>query len=191
MTDKRDKTKEKSKDKSQKDDDKAKSSNSSRKNKRRRRKKRGRDRKRSEFDQRIIDIRRVTRVVAGGRRFSFSVAMVMGDRNGRVGVGLGKANDIGQAIQKSANRARKNMVNIELDDNQMIPYNLKAKYKASEVEMRPAPGRGVAAGSSVRDVVEMAGINDITTKLISRSKNKLNNARAALEALRPLMKNDK
>ena len=143
-----------------------------------------------EFDQRIISIRRVTRVVAGGRRFSFSVAMVIGDRKGSVGVGIGKATDTALAIGKAVNNAKKNMVHLKLTKAGSIPHDLKAKYAASHVEMYPAPGRGVVSGSSVRDVVELAGIKDITTKLLSRSKNKINNARAAVKALSEL-KTDK
>jgi len=143
---------------------------------------RGNNKPRSEFDQKIINIRRVTRVVKGGRRFSFSVAMVIGDRKGRVGVGLGKATDTALAIEKAIRDARKNMITIKTDKNFSIPHEVSAKYNASIVELRPAPGRGIVVGSSVRDVVELAGIKDISSKLISRSKNKTNNARAAIKA---------
>ncbi|PIP87143.1 30S ribosomal protein S5 [Candidatus Campbellbacteria bacterium CG22_combo_CG10-13_8_21_14_all_36_13] len=143
---------------------------------------RGNDKPRSEFDQKIINIRRVTRVVKGGRRFSFSVAMVIGDRKGRVGVGLGKATDTALAIEKAIRDARKNMITVKTDKNFSIPHEVKAKYSASIVELRPAPGRGIVVGSSVRDVVELAGIKDISSKLLSRSKNKTNNAKAAVKA---------
>lgn len=169
--------------KEKKDD---KTTKSPRRNKKRRRSRRGG--RRSEFEQNVIDVRRVTRVVAGGRRFSFSVAAVVGDKKGRVGVGTGKANDISQAIGKAMNRAKKNVITVNLDENNSIPHQLHAKYKASEVEMYPAPGRGIVAGSSVRDVIELAGIKDISAKLLSRSKNKLNNARAAVKALQKLDK---
>ena len=155
----------------------------------RRSRSRGRDQARSkpDFEQRIIGIRRVTRVVAGGRRFSFSVAMVIGDRKGSFGVGLGKATDTALAIQKAVNDAKKNMVKLNLTKEGSIPFQLSAKYASSEVVMFPAPGRGFVSGSSVRDVIELAGIKDISSKLLTRSKNKINNARVAIEALEPLV----
>jgi len=137
----------------------------------------------SEFDQKIIGIRRVTRVVSGGRRFSFSVAVVIGDRKGKVGVGLGKATDTALAIEKAVRDARKSLVILKLNDEMSIPHEIKAKFNASVVEIRPAPGRGIVVGSSVRDVIELAGIKDVSAKLLSRSKNKVNNARAAVKAL--------
>ncbi len=143
-------------------------------------------RERSEFEQRILGIRRVTRVVAGGRRFSFSVAMVVGDRKGRVGVGLGKSTDTALAIDKAARDAKKNMVKVNFTDDNSVPHELSAKFKASIVEIRPAPGRGLVAGSSVRDVLELAGAQNVSAKLLSRSKNKINNARCAIKALAPI-----
>lgn len=139
--------------------------------------------RRDEFDAEVIDVRRVTRVVAGGRRFSFRVAAVAGNHKGKVGVGLGKANDISDAIGKAINNAKKNSIKVELTDENTIPYEISARFNASEVNMYPAPGRGLVSGSSVRDVVRLAGIKDVSTKLISRTKNKLNNARAAVAAL--------
>ncbi len=137
----------------------------------------------SEFDQKIVSIRRVTRVVSGGRRFSFSVAVVIGNKNGKVGVGMGKATDTALAIEKAVRDARKNIVEIKLDKTRSIPHDIKAKYNASVVELRPALGRGIVVGSSVRDVIELAGIKDVSAKLLSRSKNKVNNARATVKAL--------
>jgi len=140
----------------------------------------------SEFDQKIIGIRRVTRVVSGGRRFSFSVAVVIGDKKGKVGAGLGKATDTALAIDKAVRDAKKNMIKVNLNEEMSIPYEIKAKFNASVVEIRPAKGRGIVVGSSVRDVVELAGIKDVSAKLLSRSKNKINNARAAIKALESL-----
>ena len=136
-----------------------------------------------EFDQKIIDIRRVTRVVTGGRRFSFSVSVVIGDRKGRVGVGLGKAGDTPIAIDKAVRDARKNMVKINLTKNQTPTHEVEAKYASSRVLIMKAPGKGVLAGSSVRVVLELAGIKEVSSKIFSRSKNKMNNARAAVKAL--------
>lgn len=141
-----------------------------------------------EFDQKIIDIRRVTRVSSGGRRFSFSVSLVAGNRKGKVGVGIGKAGDTSLAIDKAVKDAKKHMIDVPLNKNMSIAHAVSAKYNASRVEIRPAPGKGVAAGSSVRDVIELAGIKEVGAKLRSGTKNKLNNARVAVRALSQLKK---
>ncbi len=148
------------------------------------------ERTRPEFDQKIISIRRVTRVMAGGRRFSFSVAMVVGDKKGKVGVGIGKAGDTQLAIDKAVRDAKKHMIVVPMNKDSHLPHDVHTKYASSEVMIMPAPGRGLVAGSSVRTVLEMAGVKDVTAKIFSRSKNKLNNARAAVEALK-LLKNIK
>ncbi|PIT91193.1 30S ribosomal protein S5 [Candidatus Kaiserbacteria bacterium CG10_big_fil_rev_8_21_14_0_10_49_17] len=144
------------------------------------------DRAKQEFVQKIIDIRRVTRVMAGGRRFSFSVVMVLGDKKGRVGVGVGKASDTALAIEKATRDAKKKMVKIPMSKEMSIAHDVSAKFGSSEVFLRPAPGRGLVAGSAVRTVLELAGVTDITSKILSRSKNKLNIARATLKALKEL-----
>jgi small subunit ribosomal protein S5 len=142
-----------------------------------------RERVKPEFDHKIINIRRVTRVVAGGRRFSFSVALIAGNRKGSVGVGTGKAGDTALAIEKAMRSAKKNMVALKLTKTFSIPYDISAKYCAGRVFIAPAPGHGVTAGSSVRNVIELAGIKDVRAKILSGSKNKLNNAWAAVRAL--------
>lgn len=144
------------------------------------------ERVRSEFDQKIISIRRVTRVMAGGRRFSFSVAIVIGNKKGKVGVGLGKAADTQLAIEKAVRSARKSLIEIPMNKHQHIPHDVKTKLSSSEVMIIPSPGRGLVAGSSVRTVLELGGVKDVTAKIFSRSKNKLNNARAAIAALKKL-----
>ena len=144
------------------------------------------DRGRQEYDQKIVSIRRVTRVMAGGRRFSFSVSMVIGDKKGKVGVGIGKAGDTQLAIEKAIRNAKKNLMTIPMNKDHHIPHDVHTKYASSEVMIMPAPGRGLVAGSSVRTVLELAGVKDVTAKIFSRSKNKLNNARAAIEALKQL-----
>lgn len=144
------------------------------------------ERPRQEFEQKIVSIRRVTRVMAGGRRFSFSVSMVIGDKKGRVGVGVGKAGDTQLAIEKSITNAKKNMITVPMNKDGHIPHDVHVKYASSEVMIMPAPGRGLVAGSSVRTVLEHAGVKDVTAKIFSRSKNKLNNAKAAVEALKQL-----
>ncbi|MFA5838656.1 MAG: 30S ribosomal protein S5 [Candidatus Paceibacterota bacterium] len=141
------------------------------------------ERVKNEFSQKILNIRRVTRVVSGGRRFAFSVAIVIGDKNGSVGIGTGKSTDTSLAIEKATRDAKKSMIKVRLDKNMSIPTDINAKFSSSIVEMRPNRGKGVSAGSAVRDVIEMAGIRDVTTKILSRSKNKLNIARATIKAL--------
>ena len=144
------------------------------------------ERVRPEFEQKIISIRRVTRVMGGGRRFSFSVAMVIGDKKGRVGVGIGKAGDTQLAIEKAVRDAKKHMITVLMDEHSRIAHDVEKKLSSSRVMIMPAPGRGLVAGSSVRTVLELAGVKDVTAKLLSRTKNKLNNARAAVEALKLL-----
>lgn len=141
-----------------------------------------------EFDTKIIDIRRVTRVAAGGRRFTFSVAVVSGDHKGRVGVGLGKAGDTSLAIEKATRDAKKNMIKVTLSPAMTIPHAVKTKYSSAVIMIMPAKGRGVVAGSSARVVIELAGIKDICAKLMSGTKNRLNIARSAVKALSSLSK---
>jgi small subunit ribosomal protein S5 len=144
---------------------------------------RGGDRARSEFDQKTISLRRVSRVIAGGRRFSFSAAVVAGDKKGRVGVGIGKGADTALALDKALRDAKKNMIRVAMTDTHSIAHDVEAKYSSAVIALRPAPARGIVAGSSIRTVLEMAGVTDVTGKIHSRSKNKLNNARAAIVAL--------
>ena len=141
------------------------------------------DRPRPEFDQKSIDVRRVARVVAGGRRFSFSVAMIAGDRKGQVGVGTGKAGDISLAMDKAAKDAKKHMITVKLTKTNSIPHQISAKSSSAFVELIPAPSRGLVVGSAVRNVLELAGITDVSAKILSGSKNKLNMARATIKAL--------
>lgn len=145
------------------------------------------DRQKPDFDHKIIDIRRVARVMAGGRRFSFRVSVVAGNRRGEVGVGTGKASDTASAIEKATRAAKKNLVKPRLTKDFSIPREIEAKYGSAKVFMQPSgAGRGLVAGSSVRTILDLAGIKNINAKIISRSKNKLNNARAALKALAEL-----
>jgi len=136
-----------------------------------------------EFDQKIISLRRVTRVMAGGRRFSFSVSLVAGNRKGMIGVGQGKAGDTPLAIEKAFRDAKKNMITVNTTKNMSIPYEVEAKYGASRVKLMPAKGKGILAGSSVRTVMELAGLKEVGGKLLSRSKNSANNAYATIKAL--------
>lgn len=143
-------------------------------------------RERGEFDQVTIDARRVARVMAGGRRFNFSVAVVIGDRKGRVGVGLGKGVDTALAIEKATRDARKHLCTVRRTASGSLPHGVSAKSTSSVVEIIPSKGRGLVAGSSVRTVLDLAGITDVVTKIHTRSKNKLTIARAAIRALESL-----
>jgi small subunit ribosomal protein S5 len=136
-----------------------------------------------EFDQKIVSIRRVTRVVAGGRRFSFSVALIAGDKKGSIGLGLGKAGDTSLAINKALRNAKKNMIKLDLTKTMSLPHEVYAKYASSKVMIIPNKGRGLVAGSVLRDIAKLAGVKDITGKVLSKSKNKLNNAKAVMVAL--------
>ena len=139
-----------------------------------------------EFDQKIVSLRRVTRVMAGGRRFNFSVALVAGNRKGMVGVGQGKASDTPLAIEKAFRDAKKHMITVNSTKSMSIPHEVEAKYASSVVKIMRAPGKGLLAGSSVRTVLELAGLKDVGAKLLSRSKNSANNAYVAIKALRKL-----
>jgi small subunit ribosomal protein S5 len=141
------------------------------------------ERVKPEFDQKILDIRRVTRVVSGGRRFSFSVAIALGDRNGRVGLGSGKSSDTSLAIEKAIKDAKKKMITLKLDKNHSISSDLNAKFASSKVFIMPNRGRGLIAGSSARVLLTLAGVKDVTAKFFSGSKNKLNNGKVTMKAL--------
>jgi small subunit ribosomal protein S5 len=136
-----------------------------------------------EFDSKTIQVRRVTRVTSGGRRFAFSVAVVIGDKKGSVGVGLGKAQDTASAIAKATVAAKKVMLRLNLTETKSLPHQNSVKVSSSRIELRPNFGKGLVAGSSARTVLELAGITDVTAKVLSPSRNKLNNARATLKAL--------
>lgn len=140
----------------------------------------------SEFDQKIIDIRRVARVTAGGKRFSFRVTVVAGDRKGRVGIGMGKSSDTAGAIEKAFRTAKKNLIRPKLTKEFSIATEIEAKFTSSRVTLRPAKGRGLVAGSSTKDVLDLAGVRDVNAKILSRSKNKVNNAMATIKALSKL-----
>ncbi len=138
-----------------------------------------------EFEQKLLDLARVTRVVKGGRRFRFRATLVIGNRKGQVGVGVAKGSDVSDAIQKAYNDAKKCMITVKLSAN-TIPHDVKMKLGSAKILLKPAPeGRGVIAGGAVRAVVDLAGIRDIVSKSLGTS-NKLNVARATIEALKTL-----
>ncbi len=141
------------------------------------------ERPKPEFDQKMVSIRRVTRVVAGGRRMTFAVAIAIGDKKGSVGLGTGKGGDTAVAIAKALRQAKKNMFKIKTTKEMSIPCEVHDKFSSSKLSMMPNHGKGLVAGSTVRDMLVLAGIKNVTAKLNSGSKNKLNNARVAYAAL--------
>ena len=141
----------------------------------------------SEYEQKLIDLRRVARVMAGGRRFTFRAAMVIGNQRGQVGFGLGKAADTSQAIEKAVRRARQNLISVPLTKDQSIPHEIYAKFGSARVILKPAKsGKGLVAGGSARAVLAMTGVKNVSAKILSHTKNKLTNALATLEALKKL-----
>ena len=141
----------------------------------------------SDFEQKLIDIRRVARVVAGGRRFSFRATLVIGNRKGEVGVGVGKGADTALAIEKAFRKAKKNSILVALTEDYSIPHKVEAKFGSAKVLIKPnVKGGGLVAGGAVRTVLDLAGVKNATAKILSSSKNKINNARATIKALRQL-----
>lgn len=138
-----------------------------------------------EFEEKVISIDRVARVVKGGRRFRFRATVVIGDGKGRVGLGIGKGGEVMTAIAKAVARARRNMITIPLK-NGTIPHEVNVRFSGAQIMIKPASaGTGVIAGGAVRSVVEAAGIHDLLTKSFG-STNKVNNAYAAIMALSQL-----
>ena len=144
----------------------------------------GSDSAKSEYEQKVLDIARVTRVTKGGKRFSFRATIVIGDGKSKVGVGIGKGKDVVQSIQKAFNKAKKNLIIVQTV-NGTIPYQTEAKYNSAVVLLKPAIG-GVKAGGPVRVVAKLAGIKALTGKLIERTNNKINIAMATIEALKKI-----
>ena len=141
------------------------------------------DNEKNNLIETLIEVKRISKAVKGGNKMSFSALMVVGDGNGRVGYGLGKANDVSEAIRKSTERAKRSMILVPLSSKSSTPYEIKGKYKKSVILIKPAtPGTGVIAGGSVRAVLEAAGIKDVLAKSLG-SNNSLNMILAALEGL--------
>ena len=138
------------------------------------------------MDSKVLDLARVSRVASGGRRFSFRAVVFVGDMKGKVGLGVAKGQDVAHAVEKATHQARKSMIAVPIAGN-TIPHEVSAKFGASFVILRPQKeGRGLVAGGPVRLICEKAGIRDISAKFISKTHNKLNNARATLKALEAL-----
>ena len=140
----------------------------------------------NEYVEKLIKLNRVAKVVKGGRRFSFSALTVVGDRKGSVGYGFGKANDVTEAIRKSIEKAKKNMITIPVKKN-TLPHQVVGKYKSAEVLLRPAaPGTGIIAGGSVRAIMEAGGVHDILSKRLG-SKNTINIVKAVFTGLTEML----
>jgi len=150
-----------------------------------RREPRKKQEERDEFDERVVDIRRVAKVIKGGRRFAFRTVVVVGDNKGTIGIGVGKARAVPDSIRKAAERARRNMESVALSGS-TIPYTVTGRYGGARVLIKPAaPGTGVIAGGGVRAVLEVVGVNNILTKS-QGSANLLNVTMATLDALKQL-----
>lgn len=143
--------------------------------------------RKSDYMDRLLEVRRVTRVMAGGKRFSFRASVVVGDMRGKVGFGIGKGLDVMSAIEKAKRQGEKNLIIVPLVEHRTIPHEIDAKYGAARIRLKPArKGHGLIAGSAARAVLELAGVRDVSAKTTGRTKNKIANARAALVALASL-----
>ncbi len=142
--------------------------------------------KKDEFQEQTLDMRRVVRVMAGGKRFRFRATIVIGDLRGRVGVGMGKGLDVQQAIAKAQRDARKHLIVVPLS-KRTIPHEVEAKFSAARIRLKPArEGHGLVAGGAARAVLSLAGIKDVTAKTLGRTPNQVTNALATFEALKQL-----
>lgn len=140
----------------------------------------------SEFQQKILDVRRVARVMAGGRRFSFRVTVVVGNKKGKVGVGTAKGLDVTESVEKAVRQAKKNMIQVKMKDSS-IPHDVSFKFKSAKIILKPAkPGTGIIAGGAMRSVCDLAGIKDVSGKITGRSSNMINNSLATIGALKSL-----
>lgn len=143
-----------------------------------------------EFEQRIIDIARVTRVMAGGKRMRFRACVAIGNKKGQVAIGLAKGADVTAAVAKAVNKAKKEIITVPIV-NDTIPHEIKQKYGAAEILFKPArKGRGIIAGGAVRIVMELSGVKNVTSKILG-TNNKVNNVKCALEAMKNLKKVEK
>lgn len=147
----------------------------------------GYKREKPEFDQQVVDLSRVTRVTKGGKQLSFRACVVIGDRNGRVGFGIDKGKDVQIAVEKAVNQAKKSLIRVPMY-NETIPHRVENKYKAARLVLQPAPkGSGVIAGSSIRVVLELAGVHNVSAKMLGHTSNKINNVKATYECLKKFL----
>lgn len=145
-----------------------------------------------EFISELLEVRRVTKVTTGGKKLRFRAVIVVGNKKGKVGLGVAKGKDVAQAVEKAETVARKNIIEIPIVE-ETIPYEVEAKFGAAEVLLRPQKkGRGLVAGGTVRIICQMGGIKNVSSKILGGTRNKLNNGRATIKALRILkLKNKK
>ena len=142
--------------------------------------------KKDEFESKLLDLARVTRVTAGGRRLRFRALVVIGDRRGQVGFGLAKGRDVAQSIEKATKVAKKNLIKVPIK-NETIPHPVEAKFGAARVLLKPQrKGRGLVAGGVVRVICNLAGIKNISSKVLGRTSNKINNTKATILAIKKL-----
>ncbi|HCC60171.1 MAG TPA: 30S ribosomal protein S5 [Candidatus Staskawiczbacteria bacterium] len=146
----------------------------------------GRAAARDEFESKLLDLARVTRVTGGGKRLRFRAVVIAGNKKGKVGIGIDKGRDVSQAIEKATRMAKKNLIEVVIV-NETIPHEVQAKSGPARLLLKPQKkGRGLVAGGAVRTICELAGIKNISSKILSGSKNKLNNARVTMEAFKKL-----
>lgn len=134
------------------------------------------DREKREFDQKVVEVKRVTRVVAGGKRMRFRALVVIGDHKGRVGMGLKKGVDVAESVNKAINEAKKNMISLPLA-KETIPHEVNIKYKSSKLLLKPArTGTGVIAGGAIRSVMDLAGVKNVVSKMLGSSNKEIGRA---------------
>ncbi len=148
------------------------------------------EKQQKEFEERLLEVRRVTRVTKGWRQLSFRAIMIVGNKKGKIGLGIGKAQDVVGAVNKAVHEAYKNLIEVPIEEGGTVPYAKTFKYKSAVVRILPAaPGTGLKAWSSVRTVLELAGYSNILSKIIGTT-NKLNNALATIRALQTYKKKE-
>ena len=144
------------------------------------------DKEREEFESKLLDLTRVTRVTAGGKHLRFRATMAIGNHNGQIGVGTDKGSDVAQAVEKATRTAKKNLITVPIVED-TISFEVQAKFGPAKILLKPQrKGRGLVAGGVVRTICKLAGIKNISSKVLSRSKNKINNAKATILALKKL-----
>ncbi len=147
------------------------------------------DKPKDEYESKLLDLARVTRVTAGGKRLSFRATVIVGNKKGKVGVGISKGLDVAQAVEKATRLAKKNLIEVPIKDD-TIPHEVFAKFGTAQIMLKPQrKGRGLVAGGVVRTICSLVGIKNISSKVLGRTKNKLNNAQATIEALKKLKMN--
>lgn len=142
--------------------------------------------KKDEFESKLLELSRVSRMTAGGRRFRFRAVMIAGDQKGRVGLGVGKGLDVAKSVEKAIRAAKNNLIKVPIV-NETIPHQVEAKFSAAVILLKPQKkGRGLVAGGTVRVICSLAGVKNISSKVLGKTGNKFNNAKATLKALSQL-----